>query len=67
MKRKVGDKVKIKNNLSNRMKDYVEDLEFYKGQEAIITEVYDDRYSLDIDNGDWWWYEGYFEKGNNLK
>jgi hypothetical protein len=61
MERKVGDKVKIKNVLSQSMEDYVPELEEFAGKESIITHVCCDYYRLQIDNGDWCWYDEYFE------
>lgn len=62
MKYKVGDKVKIREDLIDEENygcaNFVEPMEEYKGQIAEITMTYDDGedgYLIDIDNGVWYW------------
>lgn len=66
MKFKVGDKVKIKKNLSCKgygASYFVSSMKKYKGKEAKITYVSpdDDTCQLDIDSGNWWWSEDMLE------
>lgn len=66
MKFKVGDKVKIKKNLSCKgygASYFVSSMKKYKGKEAKITYVSpdDDTCHLDIDSGNWWWSEDMLE------
>ena len=64
MKFKVGDRVKIKEDLSHRgsYKVYVtRDMERYKGKEATIVEIEDESYLLDIDKHTWYWSEDTLE------
>ena len=66
MKYKVGDKVKIREDLNEDIKCYssvVKPMLEYKGKIAEIIYVYDDRaYGLDIDNGLYSWNDEMFEK-----
>lgn len=62
MKYKVGDKVKIREDLIDEENygcaNFVEPMEEYKGQIAEITMMYDDGedgYLIDIDGGVWYW------------
>ena len=66
MKFKIGDKVKIKENLSCKGYDtayFVRPMEKYKGKEAKITYIspHESTCRLDIDDGRWWWSEGMLE------
>ena len=66
MKFKVGDKVKIKEDLSFGHYSTVyfsTPMKGYRGKEAKITYVspYDGTFNLDIDNGNWWWSEDMLE------
>ncbi len=66
MKFKVGDKVKIKKDLSCKgygASYFVSSMKKYKGKEAKITYVSpdDDTCHLDIDSGNWWWSEDMLE------
>lgn len=59
MKYKVGDKVKVREDLeigkSYDKKTFVEKMKKYKGQIVTIKVVYDDRYRIEEDNQDWYW------------
>lgn len=64
MKFKIGDRVKIKEDLSHRgsYKVYVSRyMEEYKGKEATIVGLEGNEYSLDIDAGMYWWSEDTLE------
>lgn len=66
MKFKVGDKVKIKKNLSCKgygASYFVNSMKKYKGKEAKITYISpdDDTCHLDIDSDNWWWSEDMLE------
>ena len=66
MKFKVGDKVKIKKNLSCKgygASYFVSSMKKYKGKEAKITYISpdDDTCHLDIDSGSWGWSEDMLE------
>ena len=66
MKFKVGDKVKIKKNLSCKgygVVYFASPMKKYKGKEAKITYIspYDGTCHLDIDDGIWWWSEDMLE------
>ena len=66
MKFKVGDKVKIKEDLSFGrfgVAYFNEPMKRYRGKETKITYIdsYDSTYHLGIDNGKWWWSEDMLE------
>ena len=66
MKFKVGDKVKIKENLLCKgygVAYFASPMKKYKDKEAKITYIspYDGTCHLDIDDGIWWWSEDMFE------
>lgn len=66
MKFKVGDKVKIKENLSSKeygVAYFTSQMKKYRGKEAKITYISQigDAYRLDIDNDSWWWTENMLE------
>ena len=66
MKFKVGDKVKIKENLSSKeygVAYFASPMKKYKGKETKITYIspYEDTCHLDIDDGIWWWSEDMLE------
>nr|DAQ36284.1 MAG TPA: hypothetical protein [Caudoviricetes sp.] len=66
MKFKVGNKVKIKENLSCKKYGamyFTSLMRRYRGKEAKITYISPDGYAchLDIDSGNWWWTESMFE------
>lgn len=66
MKFKVGDKVKIREDLSfGRFGDvyFNDSMKRYRGREAKITYIdpYDNTYHLDIDDNNWWWTNGMLE------
>lgn len=59
MKYKVGDKVKIREDLVIDEiygdNSFAEEMEQYKGKTATITDTYFGKYEIDIDNGNWCW------------
>ena len=59
MKYKVGDKVKVREDLkigkSYNEKIFVDDMEKYKGQIVTMKVVGDDNYRIEEDNQDWYW------------
>lgn len=66
MKFKVGDKVKIREDLScGRFGGvyFYDSMKGYRGREAKITYIdsYDNTYHLDIDDNNWWWTDGMLE------
>lgn len=66
MNYKVGDKVTIREDLKNYI-EYgvyfaVDEMEKYRGKEAIITKVNYDYYLLNIDNEDWAWTDEMFKE-----
>lgn len=59
---KVGDIVRIKNDLLGAF-DVADDMWKYKGRLATITRVLPlDTYRLDVDGGEWNWYETLLER-----
>lgn len=80
MKYKVGDKVKIREDLEiDRRYNkclFIEDMEKYKGKIATITRVTTTRhdnfgkisdYDIDIDDGDWCWTDDMFEEVGDIE
>ena len=69
MKYKVGDKVKIKEDLVVDVTygddSFTEEMEQYKGKTATITDTYFGKYEIDIDDGSWCWTEEMFEDLNS--
>lgn len=66
MKYKVGDRVKIKENLIvdkyYNGEAFIDDMKPYVGQLAIINQIVEDeKYKLDIDSEDWVWTEDMLE------
>ena len=62
MKFKVGDIVKIKEGLtSENTRGFVSNMEKYCGKKAKITKISGMDYNLDIDEGEWYWYEDMLE------
>lgn len=65
MKYKIGDIVKIKENL--KVDEYygdetfVYDMRGYRGRQAKITHIYTHGYDLDIDDGKWFWTDDMLE------
>lgn len=59
MKYKVGDKVKIREDLivdnEYGSDSFAEEMKQYKGKTATITDTYMSKYEIDIDDGDWCW------------
>lgn len=69
MKYKVGDKVKIREDLEvgKEYNDctFIIDMEKYKGKMATITYIYsDDSYDIDLDDGNWFWTDEMLEDCN---
>lgn len=66
MKHKVGDKVKVREDLivDETYDDiyFVEKMEMYKGKEVTINEVYAYNYKIEEDNGRWSWVNDMFEE-----
>ena len=66
-KYKVGDKVKIREDLIvdnvYGSDSFAEEMAQYKGKTATITDVYCDKYEIDLDDGDWCWTDEMFEDG----
>ncbi len=69
MKYKVGDKVKIKEDLvvdeTYGEDSFTEEMEKYKGKTATITDVHWDKYEIDIDDGSWYWTDEMLEDLNS--
>ncbi len=63
MKYKVGDKVRIRRNLSDNEPNVNTLMVSFAGLTATITRVYDDgvAYAVDIDKGDWFWHNWMLE------
>lgn len=59
MKYKVGDKVRVKKNLlsdtSYGKHTFISEMERFRGENATITQAYNDTYQIDIDNAEWYW------------
>lgn len=76
MKFKIGDKVKIREDLVVDLlygcDVFMSEMSDYRGKEANITAIHhnylkDDVYSLDIDNGEWYWTDEMLEKTEKLE
>jgi len=67
---KVGDKVRIRTDLSSDMKclsGFNEIMNNYSGETATITYVYDPNvYNIDIDGGEWSWNSEMFENRTEI-
>lgn len=63
MKYKVGDKVRIRRNLSDDEPNVNPLMISFAGSTATITRVYNDgvAYAVDIDKGDWVWHNSMLE------
>ena len=72
-KYKVGDKVVIVDDLLAVSEDSElgvdVDMYKYQGETAVITEVCNNSYEIDLDNGDWFWEDIFFkdEESNSIK
>lgn len=59
MRYKVGDKVRVRNDLESYCKYgtqvFVRGMNAYKGRDAEITEVFNTHYSISVDNEEWYW------------
>lgn len=59
MRYKVGDKVRVRNDLESYCKYgtqvFVRGMNAYKGRDAEITEVFNTHYSISVDNEVWYW------------
>lgn len=72
MKRKAGDKVKIKTDLVvgtfyNTWIDFATDMIKYQGKEGSILKVEDGYYKLDIDNKEWNWADDMLDDVSDFK
>lgn len=71
MKYKVGDKVKIREDLivgnEYGADDFAEEMELYKGGIATITDIYNNKYFIDVDDGEWYWTDEMFEDDAAIK
>ena len=69
MKYKVGDRVKIREDLivgnEYGADDFAEEMELYKGGIATITDIYNNKYFIDVDDGEWHWTDEMFEDNVN--
>lgn len=63
MKYKVGDRVRIRRDLSEDIEFVNEKMLSYAGELATITRTYypKEAYDVDIDEGDWVWHDSMFE------
>ena len=68
MKYKVGDKVRIREDLivykEYGKNVYTHEMEEYKGKTAYITDTCCESYELDVDNGAWSWTDEMLESIN---
>lgn len=67
MKLKVGDKVRIKNDLREYntygKERFMPEMSEYKNKVAIINKaVVNDKFIIDLDDGKWWWTEEMLDK-----
>jgi hypothetical protein len=68
MKFKVGDKVTVREDLSRHEWNVVSDMEQYCGKVATITGAKGiDEYSIDLDDGWWYWNDSMFEESKEEK
>ena len=74
MKYKVGDRVKIKEDLvAGRQYDddttFTDEMSQYKGKTAVITriDIFEQFYEIDLDNGEWAWIDEMFEDVKDVK
>ena len=71
MKLKVGDKVRVKNNLiKNEIYGsciFVEEMKRYKDCVSKIVRIEGDNIYIELDNGHWYWNEEMLEKVNHEK
>ena len=69
MKYKVCDRVKIREDLivgnEYGADDFAEEMELYKGGIATITDIYNNKYFIDVDDGEWHWTDEMFEDNVN--
>lgn len=70
MQYKVGDKVKIREDLIvddvYGSDSFAEEMAQYKGKTATITDVHMDKYEIDIDDGSWYWTDEMLEDDVNI-
>lgn len=61
MRFKVGDKVRVLENLTLEDVGQVHDMLEFRGLEATVETVFDQAYNLTVDNNDWYWMDELLE------